>query len=412
MNLIAPFRALRVIPELADRVAAPPYDVLDSDEARALAAGNPDSFLHVSKPEIDFPPGTDEHSDAVYSKGRRNLDRLVHDGLLQREATPSLYLYRLVMGSHEQIGLVAAASVQAYQDGRIKRHEHTKPDKVQDRARNADALDAHTGTLFLAYPAQPAVDARVREITTRPPEVDITASDGIRHSVWVVSDPGQVASLADPVNALEAVYIADGHHRSAAAARLRQWRREAIQAGQEVAPAERFLAVLFPDDQVQILPYNRVVTTLGGRTPDEFVQALGDAFEIELASTPVQPAGRGEMGLYVGGAWHRLRIRPELILDDVLARLDINLLQEHCLGPLLGIHDQRNDERIDFVGGIRGLGELERRVNEGNAQAAFSLCATSLRDLLAIADRGQVMPPKSTWFEPKLRDGLLVLPLR
>ncbi len=411
MTLIEPFRALRVQPQAAERVAAPPYDVVESEEARQLADGNPDSFLHVSKPEIDFPPGTDEHADAVYARGKENLDRLVATGRLRRESTPCVYLYRQVMGEHSQIGLVAAASVQAYRDGRIKRHEHTQPQKVLDRARNADALDAHTGTLFLTHRADSEIDAKVAALTDREPDIDFAAVDGIRHSVWVVSETEQIATLTGRINAMPAVYIADGHHRSAAADKLHEWRATARERDERVGLAERFLAVLFPEDQVQILAYNRVVATLGGRSPEQFVDCLGDAFDVQPSPGPVDPEQPRIFGLYTGGTWYRLAIRLQRVPDDPIARLDINLLEAHCLAPLLGIRDQRTDSRIDFVGGIRGLGELERRVDCGEMKAAFSLHATRLKDVFAVADQGQVMPTKSTWFEPKLRDGLLILPL-
>ncbi len=411
MNMIEPFAALRVHPDHAERVAAPPYDVLDTQEARALAADNEDSFLHVSKPEIDFPPGTDPTSPEVYAAGRRALDRLVERGRLRREGEPCFYVYRLVMGEHEQTGVVGAASVAAYRQGRIKRHEHTNPDKVVDRARNADALNAHTGTLFLTYRSRPDLDEMVREITARPADTDIVAEDGVRHTLWVVASRRAVAFLREAFAAMPAVYIADGHHRSAAAELLCSWRRQARERGDKVAPAERFLAVLFPDEQVQILPYHRVVTTLGGRTDEEFLAALAERFEVRPSATAVQPDAPGEIGLFLPAGWYRLRARNRPSADDPVAGLDVSVLARECLEPLLGIVDPRTDERIDFVGGIRGTAELERRVHEGRAAAAFSLPATSLADVLAVADAGQVMPPKSTWFEPKLRDGLLVLPL-
>lgn len=411
MDLIRPFRALRVHREHAERVSAVPYDVVDTAEARALAAGNPESFLHVSKPEIDFPDDTDPHSEAVYAAARASLDRLRDEGRLSREPAPCLYLYRLKMGAHVQTGLVCAASVEAYRQGRIKRHEHVNPTKVEDRARNADALDAHTGTLFLTYRAVHEIDRHVSRLTTRPPTIDITTPDGIGHALWVLEDEHEIGAFTAAFNAMEAVYIADGHHRSAAAEKLAAWRSERRAAGEEVAPADWFLAVLFPDDQVQILPYNRVVSTLGDRTPSDLVAALGAGFRVEPASAPVTPERPHTFGMYLDGRWYRLEVRPERIPDDPLGRLDINLLSDHCLRPLLGIDDQRTDSRIDFVGGIRGVEELARRVDSGQMKVAFSLYPTRLADVLAVADANEVMPPKSTWFEPKLRDGLLVLPL-
>lgn len=410
-RIIEPFRALRVDPRHAEAVAAPPYDVLDSDEARALADGNPDSFLHVSKPEIDFPPGTDPHGDEVHLRGRASLDRLVATGRLLREAAPCLYLYRLVMGRHTQVGVVGAASVQAYCDGRIRRHEHTREDKVEDRTRNADALNAHTGTLFLTYPAADPIDTLVDRLTLAAPAIDFTAPDGIRHSLWVVESAGDIDRLSGAFEAMPALYIADGHHRSAAAERLRDRRAARIAAGEQVAPAERFLAVAFPDDQVQILAYNRVLATVGERGVEGLVEDLSGAFAVSASPVPVEPDTPGVFGMYAGGGWYRLVIRPERVPSDPVGRLDINLLERHCLTPLLGIADQRTDDRIDFVGGIRGLSELERRVDEGPMKVAFALHPTRLADMFDVADAGEVMPPKSTWFEPKLRDGILVLPL-
>lgn len=411
MELIRPFQALRVAAEHAAAVCAPPYDVVDTEEARRLAAGNRDSFLHVSKPEIDFPPGTDPHDPEVYRAGRVALDRLVETGRLRPDEQPSLYVYRLVMGAHMQTGVVAAASVEAYLEGRIKRHEHTSPAKVQDRARNADALDAHTGTLFLTYRAVPEVDLLVARLSAGEPAADFTAEDGIRHGLWVIADHDDVAALSGAINAQDALYIADGHHRAAAASKLQEWRDAVRRTGAPVAGADRFLAVLFPDDQVKILPYNRVVSTLGNHTPAQLLEALGDAFRVAPSDRPVSPDRPGVFGVYLEGSWYRLEIDPVLLPVEVPDRLDINLLERHCLRPLLGITDQRTDSRIDFVGGARGLRELERRVDSGQMRAAFSLYPTQLADVFAVADRGEVMPTKSTWFEPKLRDGLVVLPL-
>ena len=408
MQLIRSFRGLRSTPESVGRVAAPPYDVLDTEEARRLVGENADSFLHVSKPEIDFAPGTDAHAPEVHARGRANLDRLVAEGLLQRDAAACLYVYRVVMGAHTQTGVVVAASVAAYLDGRIRLHEHTKDDKVDDRARNADALDAHTGTLFLTHRADPEVERLVTEQQEQPPSLDVTGEAGVRHTLWIVSQPEALAAV---FNAMPALYMADGHHRSAAAAKLYEWRQARRAAGEQVAGAEWFLAVVFPDDQVKILPYNRVVSTIGDRTADELIVALGEAFAVESSTAAVQPARPGEFGLYVEERWYRLEIDPARVPSDPLGRLDINVLSANCLAPLLGIEDQRTDDRIEFVGGIRGLEELERRVDSGEMAAAFSFDATQLADVLAVADAGDVMPPKSTWFEPKLLDGLVVLPL-
>ena len=409
-DIIRPFRALRVRPDAAARVAAPPYDVLDTEEARVLVGDNEDSFLHVSKPEIDFPAGTDPHSPAVHAHARARLDQFVADGLLRRDTEPSLYLYRLTMGEHVQTGIVAAASVAAYYDGRIKQHEYTNAEKVDDRARNADALNAHTGTLFLTYPAQATLDGVVAELCQRAPDTSVDAADGIRHEVWVITDPATVATLNAAINAMPAVYIADGHHRSAAAAKLADWRAARSDA-EGVSRADWFLAALFPDDQVQILPYNRLVTTLGAGSLEDLLAALAANFDIEASVAAVEPERSGVFGLYSAGSWYRLTVKPDHVPSDALGRLDINVLERLCLAPLLGIVDQRSDPRIAFVGGMRGVEELERRIDAGDFAAAFSLYRTGLDEVLQVADAGEVMPTKSTWFEPKLRDGLLVLPL-
>lgn len=410
-DIVRPFRGLRVRPEHAARVAAPPYDVVNTEEARALAEDNADSFLHVSKPEIDLPPGAAPQADEVHSRARASLDTLIERGILRREEEPALYLYRLTMGEHVQTGVVAAASVAAYLDGRIKQHELTNAQKVEDRARNADALDAHTGTLFLAYRAASELDAEIAALSSRAPDTVVDAADGIRHELWVVTEAAAVASLASAINAMPAVYIADGHHRSAAAAKLAEWRSARRRADAGVAAADWFLAVLFPHDQVQILPYNRVVSTLGSHDLEGLLAGLRASFAVEPSATAVEPEGPGIFGFYVPGQWYRLVIHPERVPADPVGSLDINLLEQHCLAPLLGITDQQTDARIDFVGGVRGVVELERRVDSGERAAAFSLYRTGLEEVLEVADAGEVMPTKSTWFEPKLRDGLIVLPL-
>jgi len=412
MSLIQPFRALRADADRAAKVAAPPYDVLDTAEARALAADNPASFLHVSKPEIDLPDGTDPYAPEVYAKGRENLDRLVADGLLRREATPCLYLYRQVMGDHSQTGVVAAASVDAYLSDRIKKHEHTRPVKEDDRTNHCRALNAHSGPVFLTYRHSAAIDTQVARLTAGTPDIDLTAADGVRHTLWVVADPTAIAPLVAAFEALPALYVADGHHRSAAAVRLCQERRAAHPDYTGEEAFNRFLAVLFPDDQMQILPYHRVVADFGPLSPGEILIGLRERFLLAPSREPVAPEAPGVFGLYSGGGWLRLTIDPERVpVDDPVGRLDVSLLADQCLGPLFGIGDPRTDPRIDFVGGIRGLNELERLVDSGRYVAAFALHPTALDALFAVADSGRVMPPKSTWFEPKLRDGLVILPL-
>ncbi len=408
MPLIQPFPALRPPPDRAAEVAAPPYDVLDQAEARARAAGRPWSFLHISRPEIDLPPGTDPHAPEVYAKGAENFRRMLAEGVLVRDPAPYLYFYRAVQGDHSQLGLVAVASVAAYESGRIRRHEYTRPDKEDDRVRQIEALDAQTGPVFLTYRHRPEIDRLAAAATAGAPEVEVTADDGVVHSLWVVREPDRIRALVEAFEGLERLYIADGHHRSAAAARVARRRRAAHPGQGRDAPYNFFLSVIFPDDQVRILDYNRVVRDLNGLTPEAFLERLAGAYEVAPAPGPVRPARHGEVGMYLGGRWYRLRIRPERVpRDDPVARLDVSLLADQVLGPILGITDPRRDRRIDFVGGIRGLEALARRVDSGEMAVAFALHPTALEELMAVADAGQVMPPKSTWFEPKLADGLV-----
>ncbi|MBK6403512.1 MAG: DUF1015 domain-containing protein [Rhodocyclaceae bacterium] len=404
MPLVKPFRGLRPATARAADVAAPPYDVLSTDEARGRAAGKPWSFLHISKPEIDLPADTDPYAPAVYAKAVENLEKMMQAGILHRDGQPSYYAYRLEMGAHVQTGFVAAASVAAYDAGRIKKHEFTRPDKEDDRVRQIDALNAQTGPVLLAYPASPAADALLAKVSRGDTAAEVTADDGIRHTIWVVDDEATIAAITAAFEAMPALYIADGHHRSAAASRVATARRkpELEQA------SDYFLAVIFPHHQMKIMDYNRVVKDLNGLTADDFLARVATAYAVTPARGQVKPSCPGEVGLYLGGGrWYRLNIDPKLFVSDPVARLDVSLLSDHVLGPVLGIADLRRDKRIDFVGGIRGLGELERRVDSGEMAAAFAMHPTSLKDLMAVADAGQVMPPKSTWFEPKLADGLV-----
>ena len=403
MSLIRPFRGLRPAAGQAAVVAAPPYDVLSSDEARTRAAGKPWSFLHISKPEIDLPPATDPHAPEVYAKAAENLETMLAAGILARDASPCYYAYRLTMGDHEQTGLVAAASVVDYDSNRIRRHEFTRPDKEDDRVRQIEALNAQTGTVLLAYPASATADALSDAFAQGPGAIEVTADDGIRHEIWVRADAARIAALTAAFDAMKALYIADGHHRSAAASRVAAARR---QQGRE-SSADSFLAVMFPHHQMKILDYNRVVRDLNGLQETALVARLGAAFTIEDSARQVHPARPGEFGMYLAGRWRKLAIKPELIPRDPVASLDVSLLSDHLLGPLLGITDLRRDQRIDFVGGIRGLAELARRVDSGEMAAAFALHPTRMNQLMAVADNNNVMPPKSTWFEPKLADGLV-----
>ncbi len=406
MSLIKPLRGLRPAADHAGDVAAPPYDVLSTEEARRIvhgATGKPWSFLHISKPEIDLPADTDPYSPTVYAKGRENLQRMLAAGILHRDATPCYYGYELRMGDHRQLGFVAVASVAAYDDGRIKKHEFTRPDKEDDRVRQIDALNAQTGPVLLAYPDAPRADRLLAQACAGAPAVEVTAADGIRHTIWVVDDATVIGDITAAFDAMPALYIADGHHRSAAASRVAAARR---QPGIEQA-SDYFLAVVFPHHQMKIMDYNRVVKDLNGLLPDEFLARIGERFAVAPACGAVKPTCPGEVGLYLPGRWYRLNIDPKLFSADPVARLDVSLLSEHVLGPILGVADLRRDKRIDFVGGIRGLAELERRVDSGEMAVAFAMYPTRMADLMAVADADQVMPPKSTWFEPKLADGLV-----
>ncbi|MBI4756696.1 MAG: DUF1015 domain-containing protein [Betaproteobacteria bacterium] len=408
MTLIRPFAGLRPVAGRAAEVIAPPYDVLTTDEARNRARGRPWSFLHISKPEIDLPPGTDPHAPQVYARGADNLRHMREAGVLERDAQPCYYIYRLTMGSHVQTGVVAAASVPAYDANRIRRHELTRPDKEDDRVRQIEALNAQTGPVLLAYRSDEAVDALLEGVTAAAPDADATADDGIRHTLWVVRDAATRARITSAFDAMPALYIADGHHRSAAASRVAASRRVASPAHTGTVGYNHFLAVIFPHRQMQILDYNRVVADLNGMDAAGFLRRVAERFDVAPAEAAARPTRRGEFGLYLAGRWWHLAIRPQFVpAQDPVARLDVSLLSDHLLAPVLGITDLRRDRRIDFVGGIRGVGELQRRVDAGEMAAAFALFPTSMEELMAVADSGQVMPPKSTWFEPKLADGMV-----
>jgi len=403
MARIRPFRALRPPVERVAQVAAVPYDVVNSAEAAELARGNSLSFLHVSRPEIDLPEGTDLYSDQVYAKAKENFDRLVAECPLTLDAEPSLYLYRLVMGEHAQIGLVAACSIDEYDNDLIKKHERTRRDKEDDRTRHLVTLGAQTGLVFLTYRGQQPIDAEVSKITAGEPVYDFTAPDRIRHTLWSVPDPARFVEMFGDVPAL---YVADGHHRSASASRARAQLRDANPNHTGEEDYISVLAVVFPADQLRILPYNRTVKDLNGRTPERFLAEVREHFEVTENAAP-DPA-RGEFAMYFGGSWYGLRPPAGAVHhDDPIASLDVSVLQDRLLAPVLGVEDPRTDKRIDFVGGIRGTGELVRLVDSGKAAVAFSLHPTTLDDLMRIADAGEIMPPKSTWFEPKLRDGLV-----
>ena len=410
--LIRPLKGLRPAPGQAAAVAAPPYDVLDSQEARARAAGKPYSFLHISKPEIDLPEGTNPYAPEVYAKGASNLAELVAKGILIREETPCYYVYRQHMGEHVQTGLVVAASIAAYDINQVRKHEFTRPDKEDDRVRQIEALNAETGPVLAAHRADPEARAIMEQAARGAPLYDVTADTGVRHVLWRIDAAATIERLSRIFDRIGVLYIADGHHRSASASRVAAKRRQenaAAERGQSHSDShEYFLTVSFPHDELNILDYNRVVTDLNGLDAAGFLKKIGERFTVTRVQGQLKPDRATRFGLYLDGAWYQLDLAREFIPGgDPVARLDVSLLQDNLIGPVLGILDQRTDKRIDFIGGIRGLGELEKRVNGGKAKAAFALHPTTMEQLMAVADANQVMPPKSTWFEPKLADGLV-----
>ena len=407
MSQLKPFRAYRPKPELAAKVASVPYDVINTEEARQLAAGNPDSFLHVGRPEIDLPLDFDIHADEVYATGVKNLQSLIDRGTLFQEHEPCLYVYQQRMGEHVQAGLVGLCSVKEYEDGRIKRHEYTRQDKEDDRTRHVTEQAANAEPVFLAYRAVPYIDSLVDKIRATPPVYDVVTDDGIGHTVWVVSEETHIYTLNHLFDAVPALYIADGHHRTAAAIRYGQARRAATAEPTGDEPFESFMAVVFPHNQLKIMDYNRIVKDLNGLSSEAFLAALAEKFTV-APTTERSPAAPASFGMFLDGKWYALTAKPgSFPADDPVRSLDVSILQENVLSPILGIQDPRTDTRIDFIGGIRGMDELEKRVKAGY-KVAFSMFPTSLDQLMSVADAGQIMPPKSTWFEPKLRSGLLV----
>ncbi|MFI5335161.1 MAG: DUF1015 domain-containing protein [Opitutales bacterium] len=399
---IRSFTGLVPAPAHAAEVACVPYDVVNAAEAAALAAGRPRSLLHVDRAEIDLPPGTDPYSDGVYAQARENFLRMQHDGTLVRESGPCLYLYQQQMGAHTQRGLVALCHVEDYDAGLIKKHEKTRKDKEDDRTRLIDALGANTGPIFLTYRDEPEVTALVTGQVGQPPQHDFTAPDGIRHTLWRI--PGGERYVA-AFGRVPVTYIADGHHRAASAARVARLRRARNFVHTGTEDYNWFLCVIFPASELKILPYNRIVADLNGRTPEQFLAGVKARFGLEEQAAPA-PAAVGRISMYLGGKWYGLRCPADAAADPV-ARLDVSVLQDKLLAPLLGIDDPRVSKRIDFVGGIRGTAELVKRVDAGGG-VAFSLYPVTIGQLMDIADAGQIMPPKSTWFEPKLRSGLFV----
>ena len=405
MAVIRPFRALRPHPEQAKAVASVPYDVVNTEEAGELAKGNQLSFLHVSRPEIDLPPDTDIYSDAVYRKAVENFLALIANAPLETEDAPSLYLYKLVMGQHEQVGIVACCSIDEYDDNAIRKHERTRRDKEDDRTRHMLMLRAQTGPVFLTYRHRKEIDDQVTTALLSAPLFDLTADDGIRHTIWRLAD---TEDLVKSFEAVPLLYIADGHHRAASASRARAELREQSFGHTGKEDYNYFLTVIFPDSHLQILAYNRVVKGLNGLSKEEFLNAIRGQFTLVPHASPA-PTTRGSWSMYLDDEWYGLQLAPEATRPiGSVAQLDVSILQDRLLAPILGIHDIRTDKRIDFVGGLRGTKELERLVKEGKAAVAFSLYPTTVEELLMVSDAGEIMPPKSTWFEPKLRDGLLI----
>lgn len=403
------FRAFRPKPEFAGEVASKPYDVLNSDEARVEVNGHPLSFLHVGKPEIDLDPAINLYDQKVYEKGKENLWKLINDGVLVQDSEPYYYLYAQTMNGRTQFGLVGCASVDDYWNDVIKKHEKTRKDKEEDRTNHVRVTNAHTGPIFLTYPDNSVINSIVDEIKSISPDNDHVALDGIRHQSWIIKNPEYISKIKETLDNVPYFYVADGHHRSAAAGIAGRERQQANPNHKGDEEYNFFLAVLFPASHLYIMDYNRLVKDLNGNSKEEYFEKLGKIFSIKEVEGKCKPSQKGEVGMYLDGKWFQLNTHAEFLNNpDPVESLDVAILQKYVLDPILGVDDPRTSKRVDFVGGIRGLEELERRVNSGEMQVAFAMYATSVQELMDIADAGQIMPPKSTWFEPKLRDGLFV----
>ncbi len=415
MAVFKPFRALRPIPERAADIASLPYDVMDSDEARLEVQKNPLSYIHVEKPEVDLPLGTDLYDPAVYAKAKENLDKYVTDGHMKQDSQPMFYIYRQTMDGREQNGLVGLASVDEYMEGKIKKHEFTRADKEADRIRHVDTCDAHPSPVFFTYPHKEVIDATVEKVkNSKPPVYDFVSDDGIGHTLWLMDDPQDIKTIQDAFAQMDCLYVADGHHRTASAAKVGLVRREQFPDYTGEEEFNFFMTVIFPDNQLKIFDYNRAVKDLNGRSTADFLREVEEKFTVtpHTGTGNFRPAKTHEVGMYLAGAWYRLEPRPGTWnAENLVDSLDVSILQNNLLSPILGIGDPRRDQRIDFIGGIRGLDELVRRVDSGREAVAFAMFPTSVDELLAIADAGEIMPPKSTWFEPKLRSGLFIHPL-
>lgn len=411
MAEVKPFRGLRPVPKKIEEVASPPYDVLNSDEARIRVKNNPLSFFHVIKPEVDFEQGVDQYDKKVYEKGGENLKNLINQGVLIQDQQPCYYVYKLRMLGREQVGLVACASVEEYNNDRIKKHEFTRPKKEQDRLNHIDHLNAQTGPVFLTYRADNTINNLITKAMDAEPVYDFTGDYEVQHTLYVIDNQELISNIKKAFSDIDALYVADGHHRSAAACRLQKQRKDSNPQHNGEEEYNYFLSVIFPHNQMHILDYNRVVKDIGDRSEQEFVDTVSEMFEVKEYSTtePFKPQKVHEFGMYLNGVWYKLTAKQDIFdASDPIESLDVAILQNNILEKLLGITDPRKDERIDFVGGIRGLKELEKRVNEAGYKIAFSLYPTTIDQLLSVADAGKVMPPKSTWFEPKLCSGVVI----
>ena len=408
MAVVKPFICIRPAKENAAKVASLPYDVYNRKEACAAVAGNPVSFLNIDRAETQFSDDVDTYADCVYEKARELLDTQIAEGVYVTDAGDHYYLYELTMDGRSQTGIVACSSIDDYVNGVVKKHENTREDKELDRIRHVDTVNAQTGPIFLAYRQNETLKAIVAEEKAKPVLYDFVSDDGIRHRVWKIDDPAQTAAIEAAFAAIPATYIADGHHRAASAVKVGLKRRAENPGYTGEEPFNYFLSVLFPDEELMILPYNRVVKDLNGLSREQFFEAVKEKFELEeIGKEPYAPAEKGTFGMYLDNTWYALKVLPQYKNADPVKGLDVSILQDQLLGPVLGIGDPRTDKRIDFIGGIRGLKELERRVSE-DMEIAFSMYPTSIEELLAVADAGLLMPPKSTWFEPKLRSGLFI----
>jgi uncharacterized protein (DUF1015 family) len=409
MSLVFPFKALRPAKPFVRQIAAPPYDVMSCKEAQSFVGANPLSFLHVEKSEIDVPDATGVDDQRIYDRARSNLMVMIDKGVFRRDDSPAFYLYRQRLGGHVQTGIVAGVSIAEYESGRIRRHELTRDDKERERTSHIDTVGAQTGPVMLVYRGRDATGPLTVRVASRPPEYDFTAGDGVDHTVWVIDDPAEKQEIVEGFAAIDALYIADGHHRAAAAAAVARLRRGRHPSDRGDEAHHRLMAVLFPQEQLRIMDYNRAVRDLNGLSEKVFLERVGERFLISGGFAQKSPARRHEFGMYLGGTWRRIEARKEILRDeDPIAGLDVSLLQDNLLGPILGIRDQRTDTRIAFIGGSRGMVGLEHLVDQGDCAVAFSLYPPTVGEMMAVADAGTVMPPKSTWFEPKLLSGLFV----